>query len=682
MEFTTAMLWQLVGRASYLEERLSPAYTGTESPQSPESVEAYLKQWRTLLGDSDGQILAKRLAWDGLDMQKVCYALAGLCSPVPTPDKLPGKPPLPEWAIWLQEILHHLPYTGLAKLEPITVANRPVDWPVPFHQLWSHIVRFASEQLRTRCPHGWALLAPAARANLQTGLLQLLGRIGNLTLQLEFSLFRSLEQSFPIRSEASTAPSRKLYRRFIEQLLAGRFLELLNEYCVLGRLLAQAVGDWVTHHQAFLQRLQEDWPMLQRTFSLSGPCRVVNLAPYLSDMHHHGQAVIALLCADGTKLLYKPRHMAMEKAYYQMLAWWNPYLQHQWVTPFLCLTVLDRGNYGWMECAQPQPCLSTEEVHHYYYRAGMHLCLLHLLRGRDFHLENIIAAGPHPLLVDLESLFHPELPENGPQNESTPAHLSDSVLRTDLLPQLAFDFFTMNFDVSGLAAAPGQHTPFRVPRWTAINSDQMALHYIPFVLGGYLNRPCCQGQVPNPGDYVEDVSAGFSAMAQLVQTHQHRFLAPDGPFSYFQHLVSRFLFRPSKVYGALFHQCVQPDHLRQGVMLSIQLEQLYKSALRYKERPTWWSLLQEEKDAVARLCVPHFTVFTSSLHVYSGVRSFTAGLTRTTYDTALEKIKEFRESESETQVRIIYQALAPSSRTLATGINAPTTHHPLMEVIP
>ena len=70
------------------------------------------------------------------------------------------------------------------------------------------------------------------------------------------------------------------------------------------------------------------------------------------------------------------------------------------------LTVLDRGTYGWVEFVDATGCDSREALQRFYWRQGSFLALLHLLSAVDFHLENLIAAGETPCLVDLEALFH------------------------------------------------------------------------------------------------------------------------------------------------------------------------------------------------------------------------------------------------------------------------------------
>src|SRR5690606_9751936 len=103
---------------------------------------------------------------------------------------------------------------------------------------------------------------------------------------------------------------------------------------------------------------------------------------------------------------------------------------------FRTLEVLDRGDHGWVEFVSPAACGSEEEVGRFYRRQGGYLALLHLLEATDFHYENLIAAGEHPVLVDLETLFHPgvEGSELQRSEERVGLAIQDTVLRVGLLP--------------------------------------------------------------------------------------------------------------------------------------------------------------------------------------------------------------------------------------------------------
>ena len=68
-----------------------------------------------------------------------------------------------------------------------------------------------------------------------------------------------------------------------------------------------------------------------------------------------------------------------------------------------------RADYGWQEFVSYRPCTELAEVEVFYQRQGALLALFNALDGTDIHHENVIAVVDQPLLIDVETLFHPTL---------------------------------------------------------------------------------------------------------------------------------------------------------------------------------------------------------------------------------------------------------------------------------
>ncbi|GAB3960528.1 hypothetical protein GCM10027614_82680 [Micromonospora vulcania] len=163
-----------------------------------------------------------------------------------------------------------------------------------------------------------------------------------------------------------------------------------------------------------------------------------------------------LTFTDGRKLVYKPRSLGVEVHFNQLVDWLNTNgLRHQ-LRP---LRVLDRGEYGWVEHVAVAPCQDEEQVDRFFWRQGSYLALFYALCGSDMHLENVIASGEHPVLVDLEAIF--QVRPRVDVEEALPLVLGeaprvvrDSVLRVGLLPErmiTADESGVYDAEVSGLA---------------------------------------------------------------------------------------------------------------------------------------------------------------------------------------------------------------------------------------
>ena len=188
------------------------------------------------------------------------------------------------------------------------------------------------------------------------------------------------------------------------------------------------------------------------------------------DRHRQGRSVIIASFTSGAKVVYKPRSLAVDVHFQELLHWVDERGHHP---PFRRARIIDRGTHGWVEFVGAEGCSIARKVRRFYRRQGGYLALLHVLRGTDFHHENLVAAGEHPVLVDVEALYHPELFAMEPAAEGT---LRASVLAVGLLPcSRRAGRSTEGIDVSGLGAVEGALWPGELPRWERAGTDDMRM---------------------------------------------------------------------------------------------------------------------------------------------------------------------------------------------------------------
>ena len=209
------------------------------------------------------------------------------------------------------------------------------------------------------------------------------------------------------------------FRSFLERMRQREHaVGLLQEYPVLARQLVEAIDRWVAFGLEFLRHLCTDLEAIRETFSPEGdPGTLTGVAGGLGDSHRGGRSVLIAEFRSGLRVVYKPRDLAVDVHFQELLSWLNERGDHP---PFRTLKILDRGTHGWVEFVAEQACTSPDEVRRFYRRQGGYLALLHALDATDFHFENLIAAGEHPVLIDLEALFHPR-EEPGASRPGRPA---------------------------------------------------------------------------------------------------------------------------------------------------------------------------------------------------------------------------------------------------------------------
>ncbi len=644
-------LRRIAQQAIPLTERLRQAAGPPEDPGELSVVQSRLTTWCQAVASGDWDVFRKRLAWDGLDLDRARAALG------PPPPLDPAR--LPAWLDSLRDALTAAGPPGAERAPRFLDA----EVPLPFEEVLAPFVLAAQRQVASRAGAAYTLLAEQAHATLERSLLAALVTRACPTLHLEFSLLRVQQRSFwPGSVGAALGPDdRRLYEQFVGRLRGEGLAALLEEYAVLGRLLGTTMHYWVEATVEFLQRLATDQAALARTFAGGGELGpVVAVRPALSDPHRGHRGVLALTFASGRTLVYKPKNLGSEEAYNRLLAWLNA---RGAPLPFKTLAVVNRGTHGWVELAEHLPCRSKAEARRYYRRAGMLLAVVWALEGTDCHYENLVASGEHPILVDAETLLHPRAAEEPSHRTHAEVQASDwlarSVLRTGLLPtwELGADG-RVAYDVSGLGGGGDQQVPFRAPRWEGINTDRMALDYVPTRLEAGKNLPLLDGVPVRLEEYGTDLVAGFREMYQLLLNEREALLAPESPLHALARHPVRFLHRTTAVYGSILHQLHDPKYLRDGLDRGIQLELLARALLPFEQAPRLWPLLAAEQEALEQEDVPFFTTRPDSdaLELAPG-RAIEGCFPEPSYALVLARLRALDARDLEQQVALIESSL-------------------------
>ncbi|MEU5052264.1 type 2 lanthipeptide synthetase LanM family protein [Streptomyces sp. NPDC021096] len=360
------------------------------------------------------------------------------------------------------------------------------------------------------------------------------------------------------------------YRDFLRRLRDPAYaLGLLREYPVLARDLVRVVDNWVAARTEFARRLLVDLPDLLAHFDdAPSPGQVSHVAFDAGDSHRGGRSVGIVHFSDGRKVVYKPRSLSVDVHFQALLRW----LDDRGVEPGLRpLWIVDRVDHGWTEFVTASGCADRTEVARFYERQGAYLAVLYCLAATDFHYENLIASGEHPVLVDLEALFHPRTPDQQipPYVPPHAVHaMSESVLSVGLLPTPIISFEDEQadgLDLSGLSSPSGQLTPTPVPTWSDPGTDRMRLVRRRLELKGAQNMPSLADDAFTALDYQDEIIAGFRRTYRLLLAHREALLAPGGPIDAFATDQVRVVLRGTRVYGRILQEGYHPDLLRDGL---------------------------------------------------------------------------------------------------------------------
>ncbi|HMC30472.1 MAG TPA: type 2 lanthipeptide synthetase LanM family protein [Candidatus Angelobacter sp.] len=560
--------WQ---RAWSLAERLSSfrqIEDKTKIPFDRELAAETFAVWRTSSPFDKDSYFADRLAMEDINEDEFTHILG---TPV---EALGGNPAPPQWVQMLAR--------AYSASEPPPKGSRE-NWgevrehpEAGFLQLVEPLMADARLQLQAKVEkikqeHAAAPFEPARAvdilfANLPGRLLMMIAK----TLVLELNIAR-LEGALQ-----GTTPAER-FTNFTERLSRTDIaLQFLSEYPVLARRLAACIENWISFSAEFLERLAADWDEIVKLFNVDPDSAIlVSAEAGAGDTHRHGRSVLIARFEGGFQLVYKPRSIAVDEHFQDFIRWAN----EKGATPQLrTLKVLNRGSHGWLEFVHTVGCRSREEVVRFYERQGEYLAILYILQATDFHFENLLACGEHPVPVDLEALFHPWLREidiKQPDVRMVALAKGRSVLRVGLLPRRTGahgDYIGM--ELSGLGGAPGQVTE-NILQWAGEGTDEMAAVKQPFHMPGARNRPTIDGAEIDVREYTDPIISGFTRMYDLLRSHRGELLSDHGPLTRFAQDEVRVVARATRGYGVLLSQSLHPDYLRDALDRDRLLDRLW-----------------------------------------------------------------------------------------------------------
>ncbi|MFI6093914.1 type 2 lanthipeptide synthetase LanM family protein [Lentzea sp. NPDC051213] len=435
---------------------------------------------------------------------------------------------------------------------------------------------------------------------------------------------------------------------------------LFARYPVLARLLAQACEQAVSAHHELSSRFTRDRAEIVRVlFGGTDPGALVSVETGQGDPHQQGRTVAVLEFGSGARLIYRPRPTGLHARFTAQLAWFSTRTGIEFRSPRL----LARDGYGWLEHVAYEPCADVAGVAEFYRRLGALLALLYAVDGTDMHYENLIACGDQPVLVDVETLFHPTLT---PDTDPAALALARSVQRTALLPLVLLGD-NGGADVSGVGGDQGVLSPLDVVDWADAGTDRMRLVRRPRETSGACNRPLLGGVPAEPADYQDSVLAGFRAGYDAIVAHRDELLqlvrdcADD---------EVRFVARATRQYARLLDESTHPS------VLADALDRDLAFGVLVVDDPVLDRLVPFEVADLWRGDVPLFTCRPGARDLWTGSGLRLPGMLPEPGLHAVErKIAAMSEVDRHDQQWVIAAALASRPRPVSHRSGAPLPGH-------
>jgi type 2 lantibiotic biosynthesis protein LanM len=426
--------------------------------------------------------------------------------------------------------------------------------------------------------------------------------------------------------------------------LAG-FLEKYPLVYTLQKDLYQQLNAF---HTEVLANILADTDALSQTFNNGRPIGTstqININQ--GDRHQGGKSTAIVEFECGLKLLYKPRSGAMDLAFNTFIS----QIANETGIDLKIATVLHRGDHFWMEFIEHLPVAGKNELYDYYTQCGALLAIVFLLGGTDFHFENIIASGKHPVLIDLECLF-------GATNEMQEGRFS--VNNTGLLPvNIYLGEQDVPIDNSGFGAWGRQVSGIDRWAWTNTGTDALRLDKQKGIFIADQNQPVYNNAAISPQNYLAEIIDGFNRTCTWFITNKDGLDRSGSAFSNFADKPIRVIMRYTMNYLFIIENSLNAEAL---VTEQARKEEIYRSLNEFPAatqlQPEIRSLINDaEFKAIKKMNVPLFNGDTTKLHIReSGDIPEWAFFKTTPYQFTLNRIKNFDTVKMELQISLIQAA--------------------------
>lgn len=342
------------------------------------------------------------------------------------------------------------------------------------------------------------------------------------------------------------------------------------------------------------------------------PGKLIGIQTGSGDTHNNGKTV-AILKFENVKIVYKPRSLEIDKKFGDFIGWLNG-LNIPGFKNLKTAKAYFNKNDGWMEFVSFQECQQEIQIEKFYHKIGQLLCIFYTMNTGDIHYENIIAHGEDPVVIDLETLFHPvitnyEIYESDLKRELQ-KKLKESVSSIALLPTFIISK-EQAIDIGGMSLTEPQRSPYKghFIKGYELDNPQIVEDY-GFIMPSQ-NNPKIAGTNVKADSYITNILLGFSCVYNWIRNNKKSYI--EKLQQLFAHEKCRFVFRPTNNYARFLDTSYHPD-----VLHSVMDRLVYLYRLGITANKNNVAIIREEIASLAIGDIPYFYTYTDEKNLYAG----------------------------------------------------------------
>jgi|GEM_PF-6087064 len=436
------------------------------------------------------------------------------------------------------------------------------------------------------------------------------------------------------------------FNDFIKQSMEKAMYERLwDTYPVLKQCVETKANDYIVAMNEFLQHLNNDLEQIEKTL-LPQPIKRFTNFKASGDTHRQCRRVIIISATsengDAIRFVYKPRSLSNERYYADFCRWYNSVSR----TPDLKFpTIIEHDTHGYCEFIEHTTCKKPSDINEFYHSLGEISALLLIINGLDIHYENLIAQGPHPVLIDMECIMAPVI--NAYQ------HSYPNVGQSLILPrQTNVNKKSKGVDISGLSENDDQRSWRKVPRWHKPGTDEMHLIREDATIKTLGNTPRLSHQRAKPiNQFAIDFEQGFKTGYRTLMKHRQLLLSDNSPLFKNDSVVTRYLFRSTSDYAILLNESYHP--------LLLMMKKKYHDHINWLDeilayRPYYQNVVISEKKDIYKGDIPYFESRADVQAVYdSHLEPVTCEIVRSGEEQARQLLQYLSHDHLKTQCQLI-----------------------------
>lgn len=354
-------------------------------------------------------------------------------------------------------------------------------------------------------------------------------------------------------------------------------LNFYKKYPLLARLLTETTQNYIENLFTLLSDYTVNKDLIMEILGIDCNEKIIAIEFGKGDTHASGKTV-AILHFEKSKIVYKPKNLEIAVAYNKFIEWLNSNFSKPQVKTYKIVAL---ENSTFEEYILPGSCENFQEIKEYFTNFGKLAAVLYILRGTDFHMENIMADKQFPIVVDLETLLQQQNPYKKSKNENFYIELGykiakNSISRTALFPGIGIK---ANLDLSGLSGNE-QEVPFETEVIVNDQTDEVRYSKETGILKRANNIPKVSGKEVYHHEYIEEIIDGFKTIYEFFYMNKEEI---KEKIKIFKKTKTRVLIRNTMNYAQMLEYSYLPDCMESAKGREQLFENMWKFSIEQKE---------------------------------------------------------------------------------------------------